>query len=117
MQVRKAGVGREGPALERGHRAERELGAGWRKLLSSTGRPPTPAGPLANLRHNLHEVVASLGCTVELQINNTRAAWRVSTAPLRAVFKDLLVRTLLRTPQGRRGPSPGGPPRGPEALS
>ncbi|XP_004871521.1 DC-STAMP domain-containing protein 1 isoform X2 [Heterocephalus glaber] len=48
------------------------------------------AGPAANLRHNLNEVVASLGCTVELQINNTRSAWRVSTAPLRAVFKDLL---------------------------
>ncbi|KAF6074307.1 DC-STAMP domain containing 1 [Phyllostomus discolor] len=47
-------------------------------------------GPVANLRHNLNEVVASLGCTVELQINNTRAAWRVSTAPLRTVFKDLL---------------------------
>ncbi|XP_036198583.1 E3 ubiquitin-protein ligase DCST1 [Myotis myotis] len=47
-------------------------------------------GPVANLRYNLNEVVASLGCTVELQINNTRAAWRVSTAPLRAVFKDLL---------------------------
>lgn len=39
-------------------------------------------------------MVASLGCTVELQINNTRAAWRVSTAPLRAVFKGLLVSTL-----------------------
>ncbi|XP_074205623.1 E3 ubiquitin-protein ligase DCST1 [Camelus bactrianus] len=47
-------------------------------------------GPVANLRHNLNEVIASLGCTVELQINNTRAAWHVSTAPLRAVFKDLL---------------------------
>ncbi|VCW77247.1 unnamed protein product [Gulo gulo] len=47
-------------------------------------------GPVANLRYNLNEVVASLGCTVELQVNNTRAAWRVSTAPLRAVFKDLL---------------------------
>nr|XP_012623343.1 DC-STAMP domain-containing protein 1 isoform X3 [Microcebus murinus]XP_012623344.1 DC-STAMP domain-containing protein 1 isoform X3 [Microcebus murinus] len=47
-------------------------------------------GPVANLRHNLNEVISSLGCTVELQINNTRAAWRISTAPLRAVFKDLL---------------------------
>ncbi|XP_005411623.1 PREDICTED: DC-STAMP domain-containing protein 1 isoform X3 [Chinchilla lanigera] len=47
-------------------------------------------GPVANLKHNLNEVVASLGCTVELQINNTRATWRISTAPLRAVFKDLL---------------------------
>ncbi|XP_037681770.1 E3 ubiquitin-protein ligase DCST1 isoform X2 [Choloepus didactylus] len=48
------------------------------------------AGPIANLRYNLNEVIASLGCTVELQINNTRSAWRVSTAPLRAVFKDLV---------------------------
>uniref|UniRef100_A0A8C5P3I8 DC-STAMP domain containing 1 n=1 Tax=Jaculus jaculus TaxID=51337 RepID=A0A8C5P3I8_JACJA len=48
------------------------------------------AGPVANLKRNLNEVTASLGCTVELQINNTRAAWRTSTAPLRAVFKDLL---------------------------
>lgn len=58
--------------------------------------PPPPLlspGPVANLRHNLNEVLASLGCTVELQINNTRAAWRVSTAPLRAVFKSLLVST------------------------
>ncbi|KAM9243423.1 E3 ubiquitin-protein ligase DCST1 [Dugong dugon] len=47
-------------------------------------------GPVANLRYNLNEVIASLGCTVELQINNTRAAWHTSTAPLRAVFKDLL---------------------------
>ncbi|XP_066118050.1 E3 ubiquitin-protein ligase DCST1 isoform X4 [Saccopteryx bilineata] len=47
-------------------------------------------GPVTNLRYNLNEVVASLGCTVELQINNSRAAWRVSTAPLRAVFKDLM---------------------------
>ncbi|KAI4548916.1 hypothetical protein MG293_001246 [Ovis ammon polii] len=47
-------------------------------------------GPVANLRHNLNEVIASLGCTVELQINSTRTAWRVSTAPLRAVLKDLL---------------------------
>lgn len=54
----------------------------------------SPAGPAVNLQYNINEVIASLGCTVELQINNTRAAWRVSTAPLRAVFKDLLVRTL-----------------------
>ncbi|XP_008046785.1 DC-STAMP domain-containing protein 1 isoform X1 [Carlito syrichta] len=54
-------------------------------------------GPVANLRHNLNDVIASLGCTVELQINNTRTAWRVSTAPLRAVFKDLLgSRELLK---------------------
>nr|XP_020847553.1 DC-STAMP domain-containing protein 1 isoform X6 [Phascolarctos cinereus] len=49
-------------------------------------------GPVANLRHNLDEVVSSLGCTVELQINHTRMAWRVSTSPLRTVFNDLLKR-------------------------
>ncbi|XP_074076603.1 E3 ubiquitin-protein ligase DCST1 isoform X2 [Macrotis lagotis] len=47
-------------------------------------------GPVANLRHNLNEVVLSLGCMVELQINHTRMAWRVSTSPLRTVFRDLL---------------------------
>ncbi|XP_016076856.1 PREDICTED: DC-STAMP domain-containing protein 1 [Miniopterus natalensis] len=47
-------------------------------------------GPMTNIRRNLNEVVASLGCTVDLQINNTRSAWRVSVAPLRALFKDLL---------------------------
>ena len=62
---------------------------------------------MANLRHNLNEVIASLGCTVELQINSTRTAWRVSTAPLRAVLKDLLVRTLHR--QGLGVPLPTGP--------
>ncbi|EDL15204.1 E3 ubiquitin-protein ligase DCST1 [Mus musculus] len=48
------------------------------------------SGPAANLRSNINEVIASLGCTVELQINNTRSAWRVSTAPLRAVFKGMV---------------------------
>lgn len=61
---------------------------------------------MANLRHNINEVIASLGCTVELQINSTRTAWRISTAPLRAVFKDLLVRTLHG--QGPGVPLPGG---------
>ncbi|XP_006923610.1 E3 ubiquitin-protein ligase DCST1 [Pteropus alecto] len=66
------------------------LGKEGRLLVLGYALAAIYKGPLANLRHNLHEVVASLGCTVELQINNTRAAWRVSTAPLRAVFKDLL---------------------------
>ncbi|XP_044530981.1 E3 ubiquitin-protein ligase DCST1 [Gracilinanus agilis] len=47
-------------------------------------------GPVTNLRHNMNEVVLSLGCTVEMQINHTRMAWRVSTSPLRSVFKELL---------------------------
>ena len=68
----------------------------------------SPPGPVANLQHNLNEVAASLGCTVELQVNNTRAAWRVSTAPLRTVFKDLLVRTLCGQ-ACLRAPLPKGP--------
>uniref|UniRef100_F6SBJ7 Uncharacterized protein n=1 Tax=Ornithorhynchus anatinus TaxID=9258 RepID=F6SBJ7_ORNAN len=51
-------------------------------------------GPVSNLRHNLAEAARSLGCTVELQVNNSREAWRVSTAPLRAVIRDLLVSGL-----------------------
>ncbi|XP_073904045.1 E3 ubiquitin-protein ligase DCST1 isoform X1 [Castor canadensis] len=66
------------------------LGKEGRLLVLGYALAAIYAGPAANLRHNLNEVIASLGCTVELQINNTRAAWRVSTAPLRAVFKDLL---------------------------
>lgn len=51
-------------------------------------------------------MISSLGCTVQLQINNTRKAWRISVGPLRAVLKDLLVRTLHG--QGL-GPTPQGP--------
>ncbi|XP_043358200.1 E3 ubiquitin-protein ligase DCST1 [Dermochelys coriacea] len=47
-------------------------------------------GPIANMRHNLDEVIHSVGCTVELQINHSRQIWRVSTAPLRAMLRDLV---------------------------
>ncbi|EMP28231.1 DC-STAMP domain-containing protein 1 [Chelonia mydas] len=47
-------------------------------------------GPVANMRHNLDEVIHSVGCTVELQINHSRQIWRVSTAPLRAMLRDLV---------------------------
>ncbi|XP_065430421.1 E3 ubiquitin-protein ligase DCST1 [Chrysemys picta bellii] len=50
---------------------------------------PSP-GPIANMRHNLDEVIRSMGCTVELQINHSRQIWRVSTAPLRAVLRDMV---------------------------
>ncbi|KAM4861775.1 E3 ubiquitin-protein ligase DCST1 [Thomomys bottae] len=66
------------------------LGKEGRLLVMGYALAAIYAGPVTNVRHNLNEVVASLGCTVELQINNTRTAWRVSTAPFRAVFKDLL---------------------------
>ncbi|XP_011783651.1 PREDICTED: DC-STAMP domain-containing protein 1 isoform X2 [Colobus angolensis palliatus] len=73
------------------------LGKEGRLLVLGYALAAIYVGPVANLRHNLNDVIASLGCTVELQINNTRAAWRVSTAPLRAVFKDLLSsKELLR---------------------
>uniref|UniRef100_F7I0X5 DC-STAMP domain containing 1 n=1 Tax=Callithrix jacchus TaxID=9483 RepID=F7I0X5_CALJA len=73
------------------------LGKEGRLFVSGYALVAIYMGPVANLRHNLNDVIASLGCTVELQINNTRAAWRVSTAPLRAVFKDLLSsKELLR---------------------
>ncbi|CAM5174492.1 unnamed protein product, partial [Eretmochelys imbricata] len=47
-------------------------------------------GPIANMCHNLDEVIHSVGCTVELQINHSRQIWRVSTAPLRAMLRDLV---------------------------
>uniref|UniRef100_A0A8C8RHV0 DC-STAMP domain containing 1 n=1 Tax=Pelusios castaneus TaxID=367368 RepID=A0A8C8RHV0_9SAUR len=47
-------------------------------------------GPVANVQHNLGEVIRSVGCTVELQINHSRQIWRVSTAPLRAVLNNMV---------------------------
>uniref|UniRef100_A0A8C4WEH0 DC-STAMP domain containing 1 n=1 Tax=Gopherus evgoodei TaxID=1825980 RepID=A0A8C4WEH0_9SAUR len=47
-------------------------------------------GPITNMRHNLDEVIRSVGCTVELQINHSRQIWKVSTAPLRAVLHDMV---------------------------
>lgn len=98
---------RTSPGLGAGPR----LWGGARRGADPGGSDPgaSSPGPVANLRFNLNEVVASLGCTVQLQINNTRAAWRVSTAPLRAVFKDLLVRTLQGQGQGQ-GRAGGGRP-------
>ncbi|XP_061461947.1 E3 ubiquitin-protein ligase DCST1 [Rhineura floridana] len=47
-------------------------------------------GPVANIRHNLGEVVRSISCTVELQIENAKRAWKVSMAPLRKILKDMM---------------------------
>uniref|UniRef100_A0A8C9QS23 Uncharacterized protein n=1 Tax=Spermophilus dauricus TaxID=99837 RepID=A0A8C9QS23_SPEDA len=71
-------------------RVPKMLGTEGRLFILGYALAAIYAGPVANLQHNLNEVIASLGCTVEHQIKNARAAWRVSTAPLRAVFKDLL---------------------------
>ncbi|XP_061224850.1 E3 ubiquitin-protein ligase DCST1-like isoform X2 [Neopsephotus bourkii] len=46
-------------------------------------------GPVANIWHNLEEVMRSLGCVAELQVNHSRMLWRMSTAPLRKVMEDM----------------------------
>ncbi|CAH2327541.1 E3 ubiquitin- ligase DCST1 [Pelobates cultripes] len=50
------------------------------------------AGPISNLQHNLGEIAESFGCTVELQINNSRKLWKVMTVPLKAIVKNTIVR-------------------------
>ena len=47
---------------------------------------------MANLWHNLDEVIRSAGCVTELQVNHSRHLWRVTTVPLRAVMEDMVVR-------------------------
>ncbi|XP_039219272.1 E3 ubiquitin-protein ligase DCST1 isoform X2 [Crotalus tigris] len=47
-------------------------------------------GPVANIRHNLGEVVRSISCTVELQIENAKKAWKISLAPMRKILKDMV---------------------------
>ncbi|XP_019466821.1 E3 ubiquitin-protein ligase DCST1-like, partial [Meleagris gallopavo] len=47
-------------------------------------------GPVANLWHNLEEVIRSAGCVMELQVNHSRHLWRVTTVPLRAVMEDIV---------------------------
>uniref|UniRef100_A0A8D2KWZ5 DC-STAMP domain containing 1 n=1 Tax=Varanus komodoensis TaxID=61221 RepID=A0A8D2KWZ5_VARKO len=47
-------------------------------------------GPVANIRHNLGEVVKSISCTVELQIENAKRSWKASLAPLRKILKDMV---------------------------
>ncbi|XP_007436354.1 E3 ubiquitin-protein ligase DCST1 [Python bivittatus] len=55
-------------------------------------------GPVANIRHNLGEVVRSISCTVELQIENSKKAWKISLAPMRKILKDMVrSRKTLRT--------------------
>ncbi|XP_013927327.1 PREDICTED: DC-STAMP domain-containing protein 1 [Thamnophis sirtalis] len=46
--------------------------------------------PVANVRHNLGEVVRSISCTVELQIENSKKAWKISLAPMRKILKDMV---------------------------
>ncbi|KAJ6656984.1 hypothetical protein lerEdw1_002985 [Lerista edwardsae] len=47
-------------------------------------------GPVANIQHNLREVVRSISCTVDLQIENAKRSWKVSLSPLRKVLWDMV---------------------------
>nr|XP_038023649.1 LOW QUALITY PROTEIN: E3 ubiquitin-protein ligase DCST1 [Anas platyrhynchos] len=47
-------------------------------------------GPVANVWHNLDEVIRAVGCVTELQVNHSRHLWRVSTVPLRMVMEDMV---------------------------
>ncbi|XP_035170454.1 E3 ubiquitin-protein ligase DCST1, partial [Oxyura jamaicensis] len=47
-------------------------------------------GPVANVWHNLDEVIHAVGCVTELQVNHSRHLWRVSTVPLRMVMEDMV---------------------------
>ncbi|MEE6522981.1 hypothetical protein FKM82_021677, partial [Ascaphus truei] len=47
-------------------------------------------GPVMNLQHNLDQIVKSIGCTVELQINHTQLIWKIMTNPLKKIVEDLV---------------------------
>lgn len=59
-------------------------------------QPLLPPGPGANLWYNLMETKRSMECVVELQVNHTKHLWQASTAPLRQVMDELVVRRDLR---------------------
>lgn len=52
-------------------------------------------GPGANLWYNLMETKRSMECVLELQVNHTKHLWLASTAPLRQVMEELVVRRGL----------------------
>lgn len=82
-------------------------GVGW-----SESALPAP-GPVANVWHNLDEVIRAVGCVTELQVNHSRHLWRVSTVPLRMVMEDMVVRLRgrgRREGAGGRGAEPLPPP-------
>ncbi|XP_068778049.1 E3 ubiquitin-protein ligase DCST1 [Struthio camelus] len=63
-------------------------------IYDAGGTAPEPAlrvpGPVANVRHNLDEVIRSVGCVTELQVNQSHQLWQVSTAPLHALMEDMV---------------------------
>ncbi|XP_069074496.1 E3 ubiquitin-protein ligase DCST1 isoform X1 [Pleurodeles waltl] len=48
------------------------------------------AGPVGNIENNLDNVVESIGCAVELQINHTKMMWKVMLAPLKSIVGNLV---------------------------
>lgn len=65
--------------------------------------PLLPPGPGANLWYNLMETKRSMECVVELQVNHTGLLWHASTAPLRQVMEELVVRRALGRGAGGLG--------------
>ncbi|XP_077327691.1 E3 ubiquitin-protein ligase DCST1-like [Lithobates pipiens] len=51
------------------------------------------AGPLANIQNNGWETVRSIGCTAELQINNTKLLWKMMSTPVKSILKNIVKET------------------------
>ncbi|KAM5148045.1 E3 ubiquitin-protein ligase DCST1-like [Mantella aurantiaca] len=48
------------------------------------------AGPGANLQHNFGEIPRVIGCTAELQINNTKLLWKIISMPVKNILKNVV---------------------------
>ncbi|XP_044129920.1 E3 ubiquitin-protein ligase DCST1 [Bufo gargarizans] len=48
------------------------------------------AGPVANIQKNVEEIVRSVSCTVDLQINHTKVVWKEMTKPMKKIVQDLV---------------------------
>ncbi|KAM8921546.1 E3 ubiquitin-protein ligase DCST1 [Pelodytes ibericus] len=47
-------------------------------------------GPIRNLQHNVQQIVMSIGCTTELQINHTKLVWKIMITPIKKIVQDLV---------------------------
>ncbi|XP_075048440.1 E3 ubiquitin-protein ligase DCST1 isoform X2 [Mixophyes fleayi] len=48
------------------------------------------AGPVANLELSVEEVVRSVACMKDLQINHTKMIWKLMTKPVKQIVEDLV---------------------------
>ncbi|KAM9324989.1 E3 ubiquitin-protein ligase DCST1 [Gastrophryne carolinensis] len=46
-------------------------------------------GPGANVQHNFQEIPRSIGCTAELQVNNTKMLWTIMTTPINKILENI----------------------------